>query len=79
MLFLLAKTLNLSTEPDNRTPLPAKIIGRCDRAGNFAIQNSDLIISLGSRLSVCLTGFEYELFGKNSKLVVIDIDEDELQ
>jgi acetolactate synthase-1/2/3 large subunit len=48
-----------------------------DRAGNFAIQNSDLIISLGSRLSVCLTGFEYELFGKNSKLVVIDIDEDE--
>jgi hypothetical protein len=26
MLFLLAKTLNLSTEPDNRTPLPAKII-----------------------------------------------------
>jgi len=48
-----------------------------DRAGNFAIQNSDLIISLGSRLSVCLTGFEYELFARNSKLVVVDIDEDE--
>jgi len=48
-----------------------------DRAGNFAIQNSDLIISLGSRLSVCLTGFEYELFARNAKLVVVDIDEDE--
>jgi len=48
-----------------------------DRAGNFAVQNSDLIISLGSRLSVCLTGFEYELFARNSKLVVVDIDEDE--
>jgi len=48
-----------------------------DRAGNFAIQNSDLIISLGSRLSVCLTGFEYELFARNSKLVVVDIDKDE--
>jgi acetolactate synthase I/II/III large subunit len=48
-----------------------------DRAGNFAVQNSDLIISLGSRLSVCLTGFEYELFARDSKLVVIDIDEDE--
>ena len=48
-----------------------------DRAGNFAIQNSDLIISLGSRLSVCLTGFEYELFARNSKLIVVDIDEDE--
>ena len=48
-----------------------------DRAGNFAIQNSDLIISLGSRLSVCLTGFEYELFARESKLIVVDIDEDE--
>ena len=48
-----------------------------DRAGNFAIQNSDLIISLGSRLSVCLTGFEYDLFARSSKLVVVDIDEDE--
>jgi len=48
-----------------------------DRAGNFAIQNSDLIICLGSRLSVSLTGFEYELFARSSKLVVIDIDEKE--
>jgi len=48
-----------------------------DRAGNFALQNSDLIICLGSRLSVCLTGFEYDLFGRNSKLVVVDIDEAE--
>lgn len=48
-----------------------------DRAGNFAIQNSDLIICLGSRLSVTLTGFEYELFGREAKLVVIDVDESE--
>ena len=48
-----------------------------DRAGNFALQNSDLIICLGSRLSVCLTGFEYELFARDSKLIVVDIDENE--
>lgn len=48
-----------------------------DRAGNFAIQNSDLIICLGSRLSVCLTGFEYDLFARDSKLIVVDIDENE--
>ena len=47
------------------------------RAGNFAVQNSDLIICLGSRLSVCLTGFEYDLFARNAKLIVVDIDEDE--
>jgi len=28
-------------------------------------------------LSVCLTGFEYELFARESKLIVVDIDEDE--
>jgi acetolactate synthase I/II/III large subunit len=48
-----------------------------DRAGNFAVQNSDLIICLGSRLSVCLTGFEYDLFARDAKLIVVDIDEDE--
>jgi acetolactate synthase-1/2/3 large subunit len=48
-----------------------------DRAGNFAIQNSDLIICLGSRLSVCLTGFEYDLFARESRLIVVDIDENE--
>lgn len=48
-----------------------------DRAGNFAVQNSDLVISLGSRLSVCLTGFEYELFAREAKLVVVDIDDEE--
>ena len=45
-----------------------------DRAGNFAIQNSDLLLVLGSRLSVAVTGFEYELFARESKVIVIDID-----
>ena len=50
-----------------------------DRAGNFAIQNSDLIICLGSRLSTSQTGFEYNLFGREATLVVIDIDKEEHQ
>lgn len=50
-----------------------------DRAGNFAIQNSDLVIVLGSRLSIPLTGFEYEKFAREAKIVVVDIDEEEHQ
>lgn len=50
-----------------------------DRAGNFAVQNSDLVISIGCHLSVALTGFEYELFAREAKLVVIDIDTEEHQ
>lgn len=48
-----------------------------DRAGNFAVQNSDLVISIGCHLSVALTGYEYELFAREANLVVIDIDPDE--
>ena len=48
-----------------------------DRAGNFAVQNSDLVISIGCHLSVALTGFEYELFAREAKLVVVDIDPEE--
>ena len=48
-----------------------------DRAGNFALMNSDFIISIGCHLSVALTGFEYDLFGREAYLVVIDIDHNE--
>lgn len=48
-----------------------------DRAGNFAVQNSDLIISLGSSLSVSVTGFRYETFAREAKKLVVDIDVNE--
>jgi acetolactate synthase-1/2/3 large subunit len=48
-----------------------------DRAGNFAVQNSDLIISLGSSLSVSVTGFRYETFAREAKVLVVDIDQHE--
>lgn len=48
-----------------------------DRAANFAMQNSDLVIALGSRLSVALTGFEYQLFAREAKLYVVDIHKNE--
>ena len=50
-----------------------------DRAANFAMQNSDLIIAIGNRLSVGVTGFEYKLFAREAKLVVVDIDQKEHQ
>jgi len=48
-----------------------------ERAGNFAMQNADLVISIGCHLSVALTGFEYELFAREAYLSVIDIDPNE--
>lgn len=47
------------------------------RAGNFAIQNSDLVLCVGCRLSIDTTGYEYSKFAREAKIVVIDIDEKE--
>lgn len=44
------------------------------RAGNLAMQNADLIISIGSRLSITTIGYEYQLFAREAQKVVIDID-----
>ena len=46
----------------------------CSRAGNFAIQNSDLILVLGNRLSPMTTGSDYCKFGRSGKTIVVDID-----
>ncbi|MEE2769535.1 MAG: thiamine pyrophosphate-binding protein [Pseudomonadota bacterium] len=44
------------------------------RAGNFAMQNSDLLLVLGSRLAVPVTGYDYKTFARGAKIIVIDID-----
>ena len=46
-----------------------------DRAANYAMQNSDLIISIGSSLHVTVTGYTYEHFAREAKKIVVDIDE----
>ena len=44
------------------------------RAANFAVQNADYVLALGSRLSVSSTGQQYEYFAREAKVVVVDID-----
>lgn len=49
------------------------------RAGNFAVQNSDLIIAIGARLNVRAISYNWEYFGREAEKVVVDIDENELK
>jgi len=51
----------------------------CTRAGNFAVQNADLVLVLGSRLSSITTGTEFCKFARAAKVVVVDIDPAEHQ
>jgi len=51
-----------------------RIGNKGDRPGNLAVQNSDLVVSIGCRLSVSSTGHEYDKFAREAKIVVVDID-----
>lgn len=44
------------------------------RAGNFAVQNSDLVFVLGHRLSSMTTGNQFEKFAREAKVLAVDID-----
>lgn len=49
-----------------------------ERAGNFSIQNCDLLIILGARMHVRQVGFNHKTFAREAFKIMIDIDEAEL-
>lgn len=49
-----------------------------DRPSHFAIQNADLIISVGVKLDTPLVGYDPSDWGRRAKRVVVDIDQEEL-
>lgn len=49
------------------------------RGGNFVVQNSDLLLSLGCRMNIRQISYNWENFAKNAHLVAVDIDEAELK
>jgi acetolactate synthase-1/2/3 large subunit len=48
-----------------------------DRCGNFAVQNSDLLLVLGCRLSQAVVGYNPKTFARAAKIVYVDIDPSE--
>lgn len=48
------------------------------RAANFIIQSCDLLVTFGTRLASLQTGFNYDDYARNAKLVMVDIDTTEL-
>lgn len=53
--------------------------GMGDRPGNFAIQNSDLVFSVGSRLSIRQVGYNYQTWAREAYVIVNDVDQEELK
>lgn len=49
-----------------------------DRAGNFAVQRSDLLLVLGCRLNVRQISYNFPAFAPEAKKVMVDVDAAEL-
>lgn len=49
-----------------------------DRAGNFAVQNADLLLVLGSRLPIRQVSYNFQAFARAAFKVCVDVDEAEL-
>ncbi len=49
------------------------------RAGNFTVQNADLLIVVGSRLNIRQTSYNWTSFASDAHVVQVDIDEAELR
>ena len=50
-----------------------------DRAGNFAVQNADLLLILGSRLNIRQVSYNWKTFAREAYKIWVDIDENELK
>lgn len=50
-----------------------------DRAGNFAVQNADLLLILGSRLNIRQVSYNWASFARAAFKIWVDIDQLELQ
>lgn len=49
-----------------------------DRAGNFAVQNADLILAVGTRISIRQVGYSFKSWAREAKVIMVDADPAEL-
>jgi len=64
--------------PENHPYMMGKFGPFGQRRGNFTLQNSDLILSIGASLNVTSIGFNLQGFAPKAKKIMINIDKGEL-
>lgn len=64
--------------PENNKYVLGKFGPVGTRRGNFALQNSDLVISIGASLNTASTGYDFQGFARNAKKIMVNIDQGEI-
>ncbi len=50
-----------------------------DRAGNFAVQNADLLLTIGTRISIRQVGYNWKTWAREAEVIMVDIDQAEMR
>lgn len=50
-----------------------------NRPGNFAVQNADLVLAIGTRISIRQTGYDFDTWARAAKVIMVDIDRAEMR
>ena len=65
---------------ENEHPLYCGRAGNMgDRPGNWAIQNADLILAVGTRISIRQVGYNWKTWARSAEVIMVDIDPAELK
>jgi acetolactate synthase-1/2/3 large subunit len=72
-------TFNNFDIAESADPLWMGVIGSVgQRAGNFVLQNADLVLFLGTRNNIRQVSYNWESYARKAKKIIVDIDEAEL-
>lgn len=50
-----------------------------DRPGNFAVQNADVLLAIGTRISIRQTGYSFQTWAREAEVIMVDIDRAEMK
>lgn len=50
-----------------------------DRPGNWAIQNADLILAVGTRISIRQVGYNWKTWARAAEVIMVDVDRAEMK
>ncbi|MEE1075136.1 MAG: thiamine pyrophosphate-binding protein [Acutalibacteraceae bacterium] len=65
---------------ENEHPLYCGRAGNMgDRPGNWAIQNADLILAVGTRISIRQVGYNFKTWAREARVIMVDIDPAEMK
>ena len=76
---VLTTWLGLDLIPDNHPLCFGRPGSLAPRGANFTLQNSDLLLVVGSRLDMALTAYAHDRLARGAKKIMVDIDPAEIQ